>query len=240
MKNKPFGVYKLALRILSLSLVLVLLSSCAQNAQAEIANSITLSEGATLGEDTKDGANAIALLPEGAQAMFPTQVPSFLTADLQELYKAAYYMALHHDLSIGFNVNPEGETITLENGTLMYKDTGFASYDDYMKAMQSVFSQGTIDFMATQTETPLYAAGEDGALYAAGEGRGANIEYVESSFELVTETDYEIQYVEVGHYDKTLGGEAEDITSTQYETNYRTTIVLTEDGWRFGVVDLPF
>ncbi len=221
-----------------LCVMVCLFTSCTQAETQSSVTSIALSDGATQGENTSDGANALALLPEGAQAMFPAEFPSFLTSDLQQLYRAAYYLAYHHEIASGFNVDGASGAVTI-NGAEMYKDLGFATYEDYEKALYSVFDVGYVNSRA-ETWGTAYAKGDDGALYTSQGARGANIEYVDTSFEPVSEKETEINFVIVGHYDSSATDENEDAPAAMYETDYRAILVKTDSGWRFVQFSLTF
>lgn len=68
-----------------------------------------------------EGAQALSLLPADAANIQPDAVPEFLTADQQELYRAAYYLYYHFDVSSGFAF----DTID-ENSPFIVGDTGVA------------------------------------------------------------------------------------------------------------------
>ncbi len=235
MKNMKFTALIKITAVFALIFALTACGSAAQNAQV---TSIALSDGATQGEDTSDGANALALLPEGANAFFPADVPSFLTTDLQELYKAAYYLTYHHNVSAGINVDPNAPTIQDENGNVYYKDNGYATYDDYKTALNSVFVDG---FSGADAEiwNAAYRQGDDGALYTSTGARGTNIEYVSTSFEPVSDDESTITFLVVGHYDSSLLEADSDAPAAMYEADFRTILIKTENGWRFAQFNIP-
>ena len=77
-----------------------------------------------------EGAQALSLLPADAANIQPDAVPEFLTADQQELYRAAYYLYYHFDVSSGFafdTIDENSPFIVGDTGRSYYQDTGFAN-----------------------------------------------------------------------------------------------------------------
>ncbi len=211
------------------------LSACAQQ-QTAVTN-IVLSNKVTGIEDSSDGKNAMDILSPVISEENLAQAPLFLSPDKQELYKAAYFLAYQHVVSTGFNpqttAQPQAITVSEGNVVDMYIDNGFANYEQYIVAMKSVFTDSFMQYMPEEWQFK-YAQGENGELYTSAGGTAIRENYVETTFELISETDVEIQFSIINHYSNTLG--EDDITSAEtYEEKVRASLVNTGNGWRFAL-----
>lgn len=95
-----------------------------------------------------EGAQALSLLPADAANIQPDAVPEFLTADQQELYRAAYYLYYHFDVSSGFafdTIDENSPFIVGDTGRSYYQDTGFANYSAFRTALDCVFTSNFAD-----------------------------------------------------------------------------------------------
>ncbi len=189
----------------------------------------------SLPQNTQDGANAMELVPQNVGNFIPKSRPHFLNEDLQNLYIAANYMYWHYDLMAGFNT--EGSVpvdIGLEYD--VYLDNGFATYNDFSAALNSVF---TTELIATELDVMnQYFEGEDGKLYTAMGARGSNPFYVESEFLLVSADENTIvMELTITNNENAM----EEDLEPEY-SYYTEEIVLTntENGWRFSKFALPY
>ena len=88
-----------------------------------------------------EGAQALSLLPADAANIQPDAVPEFLTADQQELYRAAYYLYYHFDVSSGFafdTIDENSPFIVGDTGRSYYQDTGLANYSAFRTALTNI------------------------------------------------------------------------------------------------------
>ena len=168
-----------------------------------------------------EGAQALSLLPADAANIQPDAVPEFLTADQQELYRAAYYLYYHFDVSSGFAF----DTID-ENSPFIVGDTGRSYYQDTRFSNYSYFADSLID------KYQNYIKGDDGLLYFSFGDRGGNIFYKSSEFSLISETADEIRFQLIGHYDE--AGPGGSASSSPYTETCEVKLVNTENGWRFA------
>lgn len=113
-----------------------------------------------------EGAQALSLLPADAANIQPDAVPEFLTADQQELYRAAYYLYYHFDVSSGFafdTIDENSPFIVGDTGRSYYQDTGFANYSAFRTALDCVFTSNFADSLIDKYQN--YIKGDDGLLY---------------------------------------------------------------------------
>ena len=108
-----------------------------------------------------EGAQALSLLPADAANIQPDAVPEFLTADQQELYRAAYYLYYHFDVSSGFafdTIDENSPFIVGDTGRSYYQDTGFANYSAFRTALDCVFTSNFADSLIDkyQCEVPQF------------------------------------------------------------------------------------
>lgn len=172
-----------------------------------------------------EGAEANRLVPQlDKDVEIPT--PDFLTEDQQLLYKAAYRMYYHYSMSVGFDPDPD-QTLVGENGWTYHLNRAFSSYSEYRAVLNKVFTE---DYAAFLNENELYIADENGRLYSSLGEREGRETYVGSTFELVSQSEDEITFHLIGHYNE---GEANgEGGETAY--SYPIHMVRTEDGWRFA------
>ena len=112
-----------------------------------------------------EGAQALSLLPADAANIQPDAVPEFLTADQQELYRAAYYLYYHFDVSSGFafdTIDENSPFIVGDTGRSYYQDTGFANYSAFRTALDCVFTSNFADSLIDKYQN--YIKGDDGLL----------------------------------------------------------------------------
>ncbi len=188
-----------------------------------------------LPQDTQDGQEAMANMPEQLTTkVTPVSTPNFLSQDMQNLYNSAYQMYFCFTVSAGFNVN-SSTTFTTTDGMTMYLDNGYATYNDFVTALESMFTQ---EFIQSELLSGMqYAQGDDGKLYTSEGARGSNIMYVSSEFTLVSATDSEIVMQLVATYNENalLEGEEESL----YTQTYDVVLQNTENGWRFSQFAMP-
>ena len=113
-----------------------------------------------------EGAQALSLLPADAANIQPDAVPEFLTADQQELYRAAYYLYYHFDVSSGFafdTIDENSPFIVGDTGRSYYQDTGFANYSAFRTALDCVFTSNFADSLIDKYQN--YIKGDDCLLY---------------------------------------------------------------------------
>ena len=168
-----------------------------------------------------EGAQALSLLPADAANIQPDAVPEFLTADQQELYRAANYLYYHFDVSSGF---------AFDTGRSYYQDTGFANYSAFRTALDCVFTSNFADSLIDKYQN--YIKGDDGLLYFSFGDRGGNIFYKSSEFSRISETADEIRFQLIGHYDE--AGPGGSASNSPYTETYEFKLVNTENGWRFA------
>ena len=165
-----------------------------------------------------EGAQALSLLPADAANIQPDAVPEFLTADQQELYRAAYYLYYHFDVSSGFafdTIDENSPFIVGDTGRSYYQDTGFANYSAFRTALDCVFTSNFADSLIDKYQN-----------------RGGNIFYKSSEFSLISETADEIRFQLIGHYDE--AGPGGSASSSPYTETCEVKLVNTENGWRFA------
>ena len=112
-----------------------------------------------------EGAQALSLLPADAANIQPDAVPEFLTADQQELYRAAYYLYYRFDVSSGFafdTIDENSPFIVGDTGRSYYQDTGFANYSAFRTALDCVFTSNFADSLIDKYQN--YIKGDDGSL----------------------------------------------------------------------------
>lgn len=180
-----------------------------------------------------EGAQALSLLPADAANIQPDAVPEFLTADQQELYRAAYYLYYHFDVSSGFafdTIDENSPFIVGDTGRSYYQDTGFANYSAFRTALDCVFTSNFADSLIDKYQN--YIKGDDGLLYFSFGDRGGNIFYKSSEFSLISETADEIRFQLIGHYDE--AGPGGSASSSPYTETCEVKLVNTENGWRFA------
>ncbi len=227
--------------LVALSIMLLAATGCAQTTlqDGQSVTSIVPNDKISGDEISKDGENAMSLLPSSAAEATAIDKPSFLSTDLQKLYTAAHYLTTHHSLAAGFDVDTQAPTFTAADGTQMYKDNGFATYEEYTAAMRATFAQGYYDYVIAESAA-LYTAGDDGALYTSAGGRGANTNYVSTTFALVSETESEIEFTLISHLNGVPEGSAEGTEATTYEERTSIVVIKTDDGWRFNSFGLAY
>ncbi len=204
------------------------LSSCGQQVTV---NNIVLSDNVTGIKDSTDGKNAMETLSHVISEQELTQAPLFLTPDKQELYKAAYFLIYNHVVSAGFSADTTQQPFAMPNGEDMYLDAGFATYQEYITAMSSVFTESFIQHLPEEWGTP-FISGPGEALYTTNITRDLNPGYIETVFELISEKETEIQFYIIGNYSD------ETAQAGIREEKYRVALLNTEDGWRFANFDV--
>ena len=180
-----------------------------------------------------EGAQALSLLPADAANIQPDAVPEFLTADQQELYRAAYYLYYHFDVSSGFafdTIDENSPFIVGDTGRSYYQDTGFANYSAFRTALDCVFTSNFADSLIDKYQN--YIKGDDGLLYFSFGDRGGNIFYKSSEFSQISETADEIRFQLIGHYDE--AGPGGSASSSPYTETCEVKLLNTENGWRFA------
>lgn len=175
-------------------------------------------------------------------------VPDFLDGEQQQLYRQAY--ALYHGLFPAANdgdhfpgqgvpepagpVERQGVSYAPENGC-------FARWDDFERAVLSVFTQDAWDAKNTSDNIPVYI-GVDNRTYYIPYGRSGG-EYngrFPETFRLVSQTDDTIEFVMTGYYTNwaELPGETHEEWQArqeewEYSIDFPMRLVKTENGWRF-------
>lgn len=160
-------------------------------------------------------------------------MPEFLTADQQELYRAAYYLYYHFDVSSGFafdTIDENSPFIVGDTGRSYYQDTGFANYSAFRTALDCVFTSNFADSLIDKYQN--YIKGDDGLLYFSFGDRGGNIFYKSSEFSQISETADEIRFQLIGHYDEAGPGGSRQ--QQPYTETCEVKLVNTENGWRFA------
>ncbi|MEG1176103.1 MAG: hypothetical protein RSD27_02780 [Ruthenibacterium sp.] len=188
---------------------------------------------AALPTDTTDGANALTQLSEEAVTM-AQDVPDFLSADLQDLYRAAYYLDFHFTIVAGFDTDFNAKPIIADNGMEMHPDKEFASYSAFRKAMDSVFTPEETDAMLNFSQS--YMDDGNDVLYSGYGSRGTNIFYTGSTFTLVSADESKIVMNMIAHYDEAMM--KENNVSYPTEETFEITMVKTDAGWRFTNFEL--
>lgn len=184
-----------------------------------------------------DGAAAQTLMPRlgtSGRRPRPDAVPDFLTADQKSLYDAAYVLYYYFDMTAGFDLTGDA-TVRGPNGWTYMLDRGYDTYDDFVRALDAVFTPAYAQKLLSQD--PLYLKGDDGRLYCCGADRGSDIDYKSSTFALVSQTASRIEFDVVGHYDSSAYMDAKS-AAAPYETNHRIVLEKTENGWRFSLFEL--
>lgn len=211
-------------------LLLVLCACTPDGTSSPVSSSAT--EGVSSESASGEGAQALSLLPSDAANIQPDAVPEFLTADQQELYRAAYYLYYHFSMTGGFFPNGYDGTaaITGDNGRTFFRDGGFSGYTVFRTAMDSAF---TADYAnSLLNEFQIYMDDGNDVLYSAPGDRGGNIFYKSSEFSRISETADEIRFQLIGHYDG--AGPGGSASSSPYTETYEFKLVNTENGWRFA------
>lgn len=211
----------------------ILFAGCAKTPPASVSAApvASIPTVVALGEE---GAAAQALAPSVTTKEILPDAPDFLTADQQDLFRAAQRMYT------GFGGSGSGydrdyrDTIQVEikGGKLLYcRDKAFASYDAFLRAMHAVFTDA-------YCETLLPADGfsglieHEGKLYAMDVNRGIFAHYVSTSYRLRSETEQEIVFVMEGHYNPTAQDKTPD-AAQEYTKDYQVRMERTDMGWRF-------
>ena len=172
---------------------------------------------------------------DAANIIQPDAVPEFLTADQQELYRAAYYLYYHFDVSSGFafdTIDENSPFIVGDTGRSYYRDTGFAQlFPPFAQHWIACLRQTLPTVLLTNIKTISRAMTACFISAFVGD-RGGNIFYKSSEFSLISETADEIRFQLIGHYDE--AGPGGSASSSPYTETCEVKLVNTENGWRFA------
>ena len=197
-----------------------------------------------LQEDPVDPETAAAL---ELVAEADCEVPDFLTEEQQTLYRKAYtaykQFALYTD---GFG-STEYNPVTVEeyDNSFCVGNGSITTWKDYETAMLGLFTPDYLEELnLTVTEledgtTLRYAhfADYQGQLAFSDGARGSNNAYIPpDTFELISQTEDEIQFYVIGTYHAEEENEEGMLVWTDETTQKKYEIVLThtENGWRFS------
>ncbi len=181
-----------------------------------------------------EGAQALSLLPADAANIQPDAVPEFLTADQQELYRAAYYLYYHFDVSSGFafdTIDENSPFIVGDTGRSYYQDTGFANYSAFRTALDCVFVRQTLPtVLLTNIKTISRAMT---ACFISALATGAAIFSTKAAnFHRSARRRMKSASSSIGHYDE--AGPGGSASSSPYTETCEVKLVNTENGWRFA------
>ncbi len=184
--------------------------------------------------ETTDGATAMANLPKNQDVpITPTATPNFFSQDMQNLYNSAYQMYFHFTVIAGFGES-SNTTITINDDMTMYLDNGYDTYDDFITALESMF---TSEFIQSELlASNQYLKGDDGKLYTTAGARGSNIMYESSEFILKSASDSEIVIELVATYNE--NAMQDELEPVYYTETYSIVLQNTENGWRFSDFDI--
>lgn len=176
-------------------------------------------------------------------------VPDFLDGEQQQLYRQAY--ALYHGLFPAANdgdhfpgqgvpepagpVERQGVSYAPENGC-------FARWDDFERAVLSVFTRDAWDAKNTSDNIPVYIGVGNRTYYIPyGRSGGDYNGHFPETFRLVSQTDGAVEFIMTGYYSSPypMGGESGEERDARLKANWEYSIdfpmrlVKTENGWRF-------
>ena len=187
-------------------------------------------------ESSGEGALADAWIPD-PELSADLPVPDFLTEDQQQLYRAAYRMYYHFSMSGGFALD-RSVSIQGDNERTFYLDKGFESYSAFQKALESVFTEDYANRL--RNDTQLYMDDGNDRLFSSPGDRGGNIDYVSTSFELVSQSAEELTFHLIGHYREDAGFGEKGGSAKETTQEYPIHMVRTENGWRFDNFAMAF
>lgn len=187
-----------------------------------------------------EGEYALSLMPDWSFTEMPVaqdkDVPDFLTADQQDLFRSAKRM---YDglkgCSAGYKPNYD---ITIEEpmgaNIVQYAlDEAFETYADFDTALHAVFTdEFCAKLLPTQPNNPVME--REGKLYSMLADRGGNISFISQSYEIISESEAEIQFNFVGVYNEDIQSDIEKRDKTKDVIEKKAVkMILTDKGWRF-------
>lgn len=229
-------------------------SSMTENSQPAISESTFLTENSpsseivfTYTEWNTDQNSYISIEgyePPIYKAIFEQPVPSFLTEEQQNLYRRAkmLYSILRSDPTRidefprkdGASYIPGyGELYTIfidEEEFRFFPAYGrYEHWQTFLEMGQSIFTEAYFEEIYGDTffEIAEHTFYRD---VAGGSRWGYVPEYCPDTFELVSQTDTQIEFEVIGHYYSSFHPTANDIPE---EIRYPIKMILTENGWRF-------
>lgn len=208
--------------------------SSSSEAQGESGAAEPSSNQGVSSETGGEGALAEKLVPDQADTA-DMAAPDFLTEDQQLLYKAAYRMYYHFHVSGGFQPDTT-ESMVGDNGNTFYMDKGFPSYSAFREALNSVFTEDYANSLLNESQS--YMDDGNDRLFSAPGDRGTNIFYVGESFELVRQTDQEIDFNVIGRYHEDISSDESADPAKETMESFPIKMVKTDKGWRFASFNL--
>lgn len=242
---------KVLISLLAVLLCFFMLAACGGNSQPqqtddpanggenEAAQEPQEPEGPVYGTD---GADALALLPVNDPEnswINDVAIPDCIDADLQELYKAAWWLFNTYQIG-GMNnsLDYQDKLTAGEYNWEYYRDTNFADWATFESAVRAVYTSEFADrFLAVD----MLLQGENGGLYSLDGGMGSEIDYVATEFELASETADEI-VVNCNSIFNPGAAEAYPDRPDSANDEIRTSELVfkkTDAGWRIDSFKLP-
>lgn len=179
--------------------------------------------------------------------IFEEPIPEFLTEEQQNLYRRAkmlYPVLRRSPTLIEFIFPPKDETNRIrENGeryTVLIDGEEFRFcpvygryelWEDFEEMGLSIFTESYFEELSYGTIFEIY----NHTFYHDADS-GSILSYSEpDTFELISQTETQIDFDIIGHYFNTLQPTEDDIP---YEIHYPVQMVLTENGWRFSLFNI--
>ncbi len=188
--------------------------------------------------------------PPISKGIFELPVPEFLTEEQQNLYRRAkvlYHILRRSPTLIDEAFPPKDETNSiLEHSgpyTVWVDETElrfcpaygrYKLWEDFEKMGLSIFIESYFEELSLYTvfEICNYTFYIDADVGSKG---GYFPQYAPDTFELISQTETQIDFDIIGHYFNTLQPTEDDIP---YEIHYPVQMVLTENGWRFSLFNI--
>ena len=183
------------------------------------------------------------------KTIFEQPVPIFLTEEQQNLYRRAkmLYPILCGSTILIDEIPREDETPHIpgygELYTLLIDDEEFRFFPAYGRYEHwqtfeemglSIFTETYFEEISNSTFFEIY----DHTFYrdvSRGEKWGYVPEYCPDTFELISQTETQIEFEVIGHYYTSFHPTANDVPE---EIRYPIKMILTENGWRFELFNV--